>query len=172
MLYSDWRIIPGVLYRGGLEKSDYDEAIQALIDARDENPSISCGVCHDGGHISNQCHHNPLVMARRAISAADVWRCFHCNAIFTDPVEAEQHFGRNPHETPKCQQNTDCEANSEAPGCVGHSSQGRGGLGIDDPAAPASNPDFAYDPQADRNAKWLDPAPSALPDQKPGGDKS
>lgn len=85
----------GVLYRTGLTDRDYDEAITALRDAKKQknHKSHGCSVCYDSGHTAEQCHHNPLVMARRATIAARVWRCFHCDAVFTDAEKAQEHFG-------------------------------------------------------------------------------
>ena len=97
-------ILPGVLYRTGLTAADYDEAIQALQDAKAqaEHPCGGCTVCGDCGHQANQCHHNPLLMARRAIMSAKVWRCYHCNAVFTDHADAEVHFGKSENEVARC----------------------------------------------------------------------
>ncbi len=86
-----------VIYRTGLEDRDYDEAIEALQDAKkqrkDGNLSKGCTVCWDSGHTADQCHHNPLVMARRAVATTRVWRCYHCDAVFTDYDKAAEHFG-------------------------------------------------------------------------------
>lgn len=30
------------------------------------------------------------------------WSCFHCNAHFTNPVQARWHFGARPTAKPKC----------------------------------------------------------------------
>jgi hypothetical protein len=35
--------------------------------------------------------------------ASGPWRCFHCDACFTDKAEAELHFGRSEHDRPACQ---------------------------------------------------------------------
>lgn len=92
-----------VIYRTGLEARDYREAIQALKDAmkQDKHRSEGCTVCYDSGHTAEQCHHNPLVMARRAAKSVRVWRCFHCDAVFTDAEKAAEHFGRR-DEAPAC----------------------------------------------------------------------
>jgi len=100
------QLLPGVLYRTGLTAADYDEAIQALKDAKtqSDHPSDGCTVCGDSGHQANQCHHNPLLMARRAVMASNVWRCYHCNAVFTNHAEAETHFGKSENEVARCLQ--------------------------------------------------------------------
>jgi len=96
----------GVLYRRddrhGPTRAEYDEAIADLTAARDEEPASGCGVCGDSGHTAAFCHHNPLVMARRAVCAARVWRCYHCNAVFADHAAAAEHFGRGEEEAAKC----------------------------------------------------------------------
>lgn len=30
------------------------------------------------------------------------WRCFHCDQIFTRPVDAREHFGAHQEDTPAC----------------------------------------------------------------------
>jgi len=95
----------GVLYRTGLENRDYDEAIEAMRDAKKQRgkEGFGCTICHDTGHTAEQCHHNPLVMARRAVQSTRTWRCFHCGEVFTDPVKAEEHFGfSRAGSKPKC----------------------------------------------------------------------
>lgn len=84
-----------VIYRDGLEWQDYQEAIDALRDAQRQPECISncCSVCGDTGHSAHQCHHNPLVMARRSVFQTRVWRCFHCDEVFTNPLKAKEHFG-------------------------------------------------------------------------------
>lgn len=34
--------------------------------------------------------------------ASNPWRCFHCNATFTEVQAAEHHFGRHPLQSPLC----------------------------------------------------------------------
>lgn len=93
---------PSVVYRTGrLTKEDYNEAIETLIGARDEDPSKMCGSCHDTGHTAETCHHNPLVLARRGGKKEHEFRCFHCGGVFEDSV-AQEHFGRNEYEEPAC----------------------------------------------------------------------
>lgn len=53
----------------------------------------SCAVCGDTGHQAFECHFNPLVVQEKIENFTNTWRCFHCNEIFTDPKEAEEHFG-------------------------------------------------------------------------------
>lgn len=95
-----------VIYRTGFSNLDYDEAIAALRDAKKQPKHLSqgCTVCCDSGHTAEQCHHNPLVMARRAVAAIRVWRCYHCDNVFTDYEKAAEHFGKRT-ELPKCKKN-------------------------------------------------------------------
>ena len=95
-------IEPGVLYRKGLTAHDYDEAIEALQGAKNEDPAHGCGCCGDSDHTSAICHHNPLVMARRAVSKGNSWRCYHCNELFFTHEAAEEHFGRTQDQFAKC----------------------------------------------------------------------
>lgn len=97
-------IMPSVVYRDTLTAEDYDEAIEALQDAKrqDECSHMCCSVCHDTGHLAHQCHHNPLLMARRAVTGMNVWRCYHCDAIFNNNEDAAEHFGLNEHTDPAC----------------------------------------------------------------------
>lgn len=71
--------------------------------ARGEGQS-ECGVCGDGGHTVETCHHNPLLRVLLGDEAASgsVWRCFHCNAIFTNAKTAEDHFGISVDEIARC----------------------------------------------------------------------
>jgi hypothetical protein len=90
-------IRPSVVYRNGdLTPADYDEAIRLLQDARSqiEPNGYFCAVCSDSGHQAWECHHNPLVMARRAVQKQCTWRCFHCGEAFFDYASAEEHFGK------------------------------------------------------------------------------
>lgn len=92
-----------VIYRPkDYSKYAYDEAIEALRGARDEDPAACCGSCGDTGHTAVNCHHNPLVMARRAVRSQEKWRCFHCNGVFRTSEEAEKHFGETHDEHAKC----------------------------------------------------------------------
>lgn len=96
---------PSVIFRTGRPTvEDYDEAIEALQDARNqvEPDGALCRVCHDGGHQAWECHHNPLVMARRAVQSSTVWRCYHCGGVFTTYEDAEEHFGKSDHEVARC----------------------------------------------------------------------
>ena len=95
----------GVVYRvGRLTATDYEEAIQALRDAATqlEPDGRNCVICHDGGHQAAECHHNPLVMARRFASASDVWKCFHCGIAFRTELGAREHFGTGEEEIARC----------------------------------------------------------------------
>lgn len=93
-----------VIYRTGFSDRDYDEAIEALKDAKAQQGQKhkGCSICWDSSHVANQCHHNPLTMARRAIKAVRVWRCFHCDEVFTDSEKAAFHFGQREKARPIC----------------------------------------------------------------------
>lgn len=100
----------GVCYRetegGFITALDYDEAIYDLMKAKEQlgPDGNSCAVCGDGGHQAWECHHNPLAMARRTAKELQTYRCFHCGQSFTNPVEAEEHFGkRDEKDHPVCQ---------------------------------------------------------------------
>ncbi len=96
---------PSVVYRTGKPTyADYNEAIWALRDgcSQLEPDGRSCAVCHDGGHQAWECHHNPLVMARRFAGVTDVWKCFHCGVVFTDEDKAREHFGLREEEIARC----------------------------------------------------------------------
>jgi hypothetical protein len=91
-------IRPGVLYRHENKwptASEYDEAIEELVCARSQlkPDGRNCTVCGDSGHQAFECHHNPLVVARRWTSATSVWRCYHCGFTATNDTEAKAHFG-------------------------------------------------------------------------------
>lgn len=96
-----------VVHREGRPTAeDYSEAIEALMDARNqlEPDGRNCVVCGDSGHQAWECHHNPLVMARRfsAIMHAELWRCFHCNELFSSEATAREHFGKAEDEIARC----------------------------------------------------------------------
>jgi hypothetical protein len=63
-----------------------------------------CLVCGDGGHTAEECHHNPLLLAAIGRDAffGNVWKCFHCGAVFCDEESAEQHFGTTPEWPAAC----------------------------------------------------------------------
>lgn len=100
---------PSVIYRTGpLTSEDYDEAIEGLVAARkafDETPG-GCPVCWDSGHFADQCHHNPLLIAREYAANRDAqyWRCFHCGEVFSIEQEAaaREHFGKSEDEVARC----------------------------------------------------------------------
>ena len=105
---SDFEHLKSVAYREGpLAVADYDEAIEALKNARDQIASgdyrHGCAVCSDSGHDAKQCHHNPLILARQWAAATNVWQCWHCGFIATNEVEARGHFGPNEHHPAECQ---------------------------------------------------------------------
>lgn len=100
---------PSVIYRDGpITAADYEEAIRLLTDAvsQPEPNGNSCHVCGDSGHQAWECHHNPLVMARRAAADACKFRCFHCGEIFTTDESAREHFGEKQDALPACLTNS------------------------------------------------------------------
>jgi hypothetical protein len=93
----------GVLFRDTLTAADYDEAIADLQDAKRQAENTSgCSICWDSDHVAAACHFNPLVMARRAIRARDIYRCFHCGFVCVGAPEAEEHFGKSEQEVARC----------------------------------------------------------------------
>lgn len=97
---------PGVIYRQGRPSiEDYNEAIAALRDAATqlEPDGRGCVVCHDSGHQAFECHHNPLVMARRAVGRRDSFQCFICGGVYYDhDGTALRHFGERDSGVPTC----------------------------------------------------------------------
>lgn len=99
-------IEPSVVYRGKpgeqITLQDYIEASSAIRDAamQLEPDGNCCRVCGDSGHQAWECHHNPLVMARRGAQKEQEWRCFHCGAVFTNPADASEHFGHRRTDRP------------------------------------------------------------------------
>ena len=112
-----------VVYRTGRpERSDYAKAISDLnLAATQLRPDgAACAVCGDSGHQAWECHHNPLVMARRGARKGREWRCFYCGLVFYDPISAEEHFGKQG--TPKkakCQQGSALPAGMSREDAVG-----------------------------------------------------
>jgi len=104
-----------VCYRTGpITKADYDEAIEALQNARDLTDATGCPVCHDS-HSAAQCHHNPLVLARHWAAATNVWACYHCGFVATNDQEALEHFGpANSSLDPKCLRDAEIRISSLA----------------------------------------------------------
>lgn len=77
------------------DQEDYENAIQALLLGMEQlDPDGNCcNICGDNDHQAWECHHNPLNWQKKA-----VWRCFHCNEVFTDEKSAGEHFGNpGPH---------------------------------------------------------------------------
>src|SRR6185503_15861859 len=104
-LFHNTAIGPSVVYRSGLiTDTDYVEAIASLEAARSQlKPNgRNCAICGDSGHQADGCHHNPLLMARRAISYQHSYRCFHCRVVFFTDEGAREHFGEDPTTTPAC----------------------------------------------------------------------
>lgn len=96
-----------VVRRGGsgrITAEEYDEAIRDLQAARTQlQPDGNCcAVCEDTGHQAWECHHNPLVMARRGVKAEMEWRCFHCGVVCHTEKAAIEHFGRSEDEVARC----------------------------------------------------------------------
>lgn len=66
-----------------------------------------CATCGDNDHTSEQCwYFNPLLLSLMGIELilGNVFRCFHCGAIFTSEEGAEGHFGKTPSSIPECLQ--------------------------------------------------------------------
>lgn len=95
---------PSVVYRTGpLTDRDYDEAIEYLQEAK--RLGITGCPCGDSGHSAEQCHHNPLVQARRGASKETEFKCYHCGFIFGED-DARAHFGNSESEIASCLQGT------------------------------------------------------------------
>lgn len=70
--------------RGTITKADYAEVIAELTDAMNSvddyglpvDGARGCAVCHDS-HLSHECHHNALVLARRYVKIRDVAALWH-----------------------------------------------------------------------------------------------
>lgn len=95
----------GAIHRDGRPTlGDYDEVIKDLEAARTqvEPDGRDCAVCGDSGHQAWECHHNPLVLARRAKRAETEYRCYHCGDVFTDDKAALAHFGTTSFKRPTC----------------------------------------------------------------------
>lgn len=102
---SDILDMASVVFREGRpSKNDYAEAIESLTAASTQicPDGRACVVCGDDGHQAFECHHNPLVMSRRAVELGNAWRCFHCGARFTRWDAAQEHFGKTEDEKAKC----------------------------------------------------------------------
>lgn len=78
-----------------ITKRDYLQAIKNLtLGITQLAPNgRSCVICEDTGHQAFECRFNPLVVAEKSKGFAHSWRCFHCNAVFTDANKAAEHFG-------------------------------------------------------------------------------
>jgi hypothetical protein len=116
---------PRILSRGWLTAEEYVEAIKALRDGSGqlEPDGRDCTVCGDSGHQAFECEHNPLVMARWAVSilvhqwpgymgqpevsAAPSYRCFHCGFIPQTEEDAREHYGADRLTLAACRARTD-----------------------------------------------------------------
>lgn len=98
---------PSVVYREGpLTPEDYQEAIDFLVEAK-QNLESGHHFCPCGDACSiNSCHHNPLVMARREAKKQEEFRCFHCGGVFTTDEDCREHFGEKQDALPACLKNT------------------------------------------------------------------
>ena len=101
----------GVCYRAGpIEPADYAEALEDLANALLQilqKDAMGCGVCGDSGHAAQDgCHHDPLVMARKAAAAEKLYRCFHCGFVAHTDEEGREHFGLSDRDLPVCKSQT------------------------------------------------------------------
>lgn len=78
-----------------IKKEEYRSAIDKIKLAMTqlEPDGQLCAICGDIDHQAWECHHNPLVLAKRVEHAEGRWRCYHCDEVFDDPEEARKHFG-------------------------------------------------------------------------------
>lgn len=97
-------IRPGVIYRETLTKEDYEDAIACLKNAMEQpgRESDGCAVCCDSDHTAATCHHNPLVMARRAAAYSRMFKCYHCGFEAFTEEQAQEHFGHSDDEVARC----------------------------------------------------------------------
>lgn len=118
-------MLASVVYRTEpLTAADYDEAIEALRLGRSQLAADprGCIVCESDDHSAPDCHHNPLVLARRFAAVIHVlelipsplpypedvvraplgWRCFHCDERFVSEADAREHFGKSEDEVARC----------------------------------------------------------------------
>ncbi len=96
---------PSVVHRQGRPTAaDYDEAIEELQRARAQlaPDGNGCNVCGDSGHQAFECHHNPLLLARRWTAARSIYTCWHCGYTATNEDEAVAHFGTSDAEVARC----------------------------------------------------------------------
>lgn len=96
---------PSVIYRADPPTAaDYAEAIEALTLAAQQlaPDGRGCNVCGDSGHQAFECHHNPLLVARKWTAATSVYCCWHCGFIATSDKEAVAHFGISDDEVARC----------------------------------------------------------------------
>jgi len=83
---------------------EYGEAVEAITNAQEQMipDGRNCMVCGDSGHQAWECHHNPIVMMRRARTTETEFRCFHCGDVFTTEESAHEHFGCHESNIPQC----------------------------------------------------------------------
>lgn len=84
--------------RWSVEPIEEPAALSVGISPPEEEPDFDCpecplanpGDCMKVGHCEHRDGPKPT------------WRCFHCDAVFTDRHDAARHFGRDEGKTPAC----------------------------------------------------------------------
>src|SRR5690606_34399800 len=61
-----------------------------------------CFICEDSGHTAENCHHNPLLLARSYAQATKIWCCYHCGFVAHNDEEAREHFGPDDQSEAAC----------------------------------------------------------------------
>lgn len=110
-------IRPSVIYREGRPSAeDYTDAIDMLIGARQQlaPDGENCACCGDSGHQAWECHHNPLVMARKAAKQEFEYRCWHCGYVARSQEQGDGHFGKNEEGCPACKRPTSAPESASA----------------------------------------------------------
>jgi hypothetical protein len=95
----------------GLTEEHYTEAIsllnRGLRQFKTGKPESRCAICRREGHEQKTCQENPLLLITigdHVLHLNPVWRCFHCDAVFTSERAAAQHFGLTLDAIPACKQ--------------------------------------------------------------------